>query len=68
MFERIIPGGKSGYEKKSQAQLIKESKGKKPKMRKSYTVDWSKRPGKGQFVDEDTGKDVKIKPKKKGKK
>ena len=61
-MERIVPGGKSGYEKK------KESKDKKPKMRKSYTVDWSKRPGKGQFIDEETGEDVKFKPKKKDKK
>jgi len=67
-LERIVPGGKSGYEKKSVAQMKKESKGKKPKMRKSYTVDWGKRPGKGQFVDKDTGKNVKIKPKKKDKK
>ena len=37
-------------------------------MRKSYTVDWSKRPGKGQFKDEETGEDVKFKPKKKDKK
>ena len=61
-LERIVPGGKSGYEKK------KESKDKKLKMRKSYTVDWSKRPGKGQFKDKETGEDVKFKPKKKDKK
>ena len=74
-LQRVVPGGKSGYEKKSQAQIRKENpddytkEGKYiPKMRKSYTIDWSKRPGKGQFKDNETGEDVQFKPKKKDKK
>ena len=61
-LERIVPGGKSGYEKK------KEKLNTKPKMRKSYTVDWSKKPSKGQLKDRETGEAVRIKSNKKKKK
>ena len=61
-LERIVPGGKSGYEKKQE-----KYKPRPVKMRKSSTVDWSKKSGEGQFKDQ-SGKDVKIKDKKKDKK
>ena len=64
-LERIVPGGKSGYEKKKDKP---RPKGYKPKMRKSYTVDWSKKSNEGQLKDNETNKEVRIKSKKKKKK